>query len=208
MVHTAQWLSRGGRSSRPTANFFLGVIHFFSTHTQYIAFDFLTMSSSFRKLPPEVARELRRHVSPRPLPKTGQNQAAGMAEEQKKRLQWVLAGCVAFTATAASFPLISTWWISNLNAKDDALTPAQVRRGAFNNSGTKDVGRDTNWDFAKGEYKKDAGYYAIFKEEQKKKLPGEFHAVHPDKMKDHEKNIEAFAKGQRRINGDEPRSRS
>ena len=167
----------------------------------------MTGSSVFRKLPPEVARELRRHVSPRPLPKAVQK-PTGMQEEQKKRLQWVLAGCVALTATAASFPLISTWWISNLNAKEESLTAAQVRRGAFNNSGTKDVGRDPNWDFAKGEYKKDAGYFAIFNEEQKKKLPGEFHAVHPDKIKDHEKNIEAFAKGQRRINGDEPRRRS
>lgn len=71
-------------------------------------------SSVLKKLPPEVARELRRHVSPRPLPKPGQKP---VVEEERKGMSKVLAGCIALTATAASFPLLATWWIGNLNEK-------------------------------------------------------------------------------------------
>jgi hypothetical protein len=53
-------------------------------------------------------------------------------------------------------------WVGRLNDKDEALTAAQIRRGAFNNSGSRDVGRDPNWDFSKGLYKKDADYEAMF----------------------------------------------
>lgn len=106
-----------------------------------------------------------------------------------------MGGCVAIVATASSFPLVATWWVK-LNDKDEPLTAAQNRRGAFNNSGSKDVGRDPNWDFAKGQYKKDAGYYAIFQEE--KKLPGPFLAMADEKLEKHQKKIEAFAKGEAR----------
>jgi hypothetical protein len=117
--------------------------------------------SALKKLPPEVARELRRHVSPRPL-KT-QQAAKELAEQQRKKSSgWVLAGCVAFTGTAFAIPFAAQQWIGNLNARDGPLTHAQIRRGAFLNSGSTDAGKDPAWDFRKGEYKKDDNYWAIF----------------------------------------------
>jgi hypothetical protein len=153
--------------------------------------------SVFRKLPPDVARELRRHVSPRPLPKPGQKNPE--VEQKRKGMSKVLAGCIALTTTAASFPLVASWWITNLNAKEDPLTAPQVRRGAFTNSGSRDVGIDTNWDFNSGQYKKDTGYVAISEEGKKKPLPAEFLAMPAGQLTEkHEKEIEAFAKGGRK----------
>jgi hypothetical protein len=105
-------------------------------------------------------------------------------------------------STAASFPLVATWWIT-LNEKDAPLTAAQVRRGAFNNSGTRDIGKDPNWNFQTGEYKKDAGYYAMFQEEHNnnKRMPGEFLAMPSESMQKHQQKIEDFAKGKARNNG-------
>jgi hypothetical protein len=89
---------------------------------------------------------------------------------------------------------VATWWIQ-LNEKDAPLTAAQVRRGAFNNSGSRDVGKDPNWDFQIGEYKKDSGYYAMFEEEKNKRMPGEFLAMPSDKLNKHQQGLEDFAKG-------------
>ena len=147
-------------------------------------------SSVFKKLPPEVVRELKRHVSPKPLPKPGQK----ATEPDRKGMGKVLAGCVALTATAASFPLLATWWIGNLNERDDPLTAPQVRRGAFQNSGTRDIGKDPNWDFRTGQYKHPSGYQAMLEEEKNQRLSAEFHAMPSDTYKRHEKEIEDFAK--------------
>lgn len=124
---------------------------------------------SLSKLPPEVARELRRHVSPRPLSQQRAKAAAAAAANQQNDNQgrsnntrWVLAGCVAFTGAAFSIPFFAQKWIGNLNSREDPLTPAQIRRGAFLNSGSKDMGKDPQWDFVRGQYKKDDNYWAIF----------------------------------------------
>jgi hypothetical protein len=61
-------------------------------------------------------------------------------------------------------------WIRPLSERDDALTGSQIRRGAFNNSGSRDVGKDPYWDFRNGRRKKkgedgvvdDGGYVALF----------------------------------------------
>jgi hypothetical protein len=102
----------------------------------------LTMAS--RKIPEHVARELRRHVV---KPSSSSN--------NNNKKAYVLLGCVTFTAMAAALPYYATRWIGNLNARDDPLTAAQVRRGAYTNSGTRDVGRDPQWDFKSGTYKRD-----------------------------------------------------
>ena len=119
----------------------------------------------------------------------------------------MLAGTVLLTATAASFPLLSHWWVGHLTAKDAALSAAQVRRGAFMNSGTKDMGRDPQWDFEKGMHKQkileNSGYAAIAeaeKKEQEQHLPGVAQAMDPTKMAKYEKDLEAFAKGKKRPN--------
>jgi hypothetical protein len=43
-----------------------------------------------------------------------------------------------------------------------ALTHAQIRRGAFNNSGSRDVGKDPYWDFKTGTRIKDKSYEELF----------------------------------------------
>lgn len=97
-----------------------------------------------RKIPQHVARELKRHVQ----------KPSGNNSNNKKA--YALLGCVTFTAFAAAMPYLATKWTGNLNAKDNPLTAAQTRRGAFNNSGTRDVGKDPNWDFERGTYKRTA----------------------------------------------------
>ena len=135
------------------------------------------MGSPLNKLPPEVARELLRHVSPRPLKKgitaaTGNdpNAAARLLLQQQQQHQqnkrpgmgWILGGCIIFTGATFSLPYILQQWIGNLNERDGTLTRSQIRRGAFNNSGSTDAGKDPQWDFHKGQYKKDDNYWAIF----------------------------------------------
>ena len=126
---------------------------------------------ALRKLPPDVARELLRHVSPRPLKKMAQqphHAAEALKRQQSQKSSsssgsgMVLAGCVIFTAGAFSVPFVLHRWIGNLNARDEPLTHAQIRRGAFLNSGSTDAGRDPQWDFRKGEYRKDENYWALF----------------------------------------------
>jgi hypothetical protein len=164
------------------------------------------MSQSLRNLPPSVARELRRHVSPKPLAKPEDHLNENLKKQRNAdgRLPYILGGAVLLTATAASFPLIASWWIGNLNERESALTAPQVRRGAFLNSGSRDVGRDPEWDFQKGQHKSKAqsGYGAAeaeMEQEQKpSKLHRQAHVMGPGKMAKYEKDLEAFAKGERR----------
>jgi hypothetical protein len=125
--------------------------------------------------PPAVRRELLRHVTVRTTTtaqqaQTQQNQqqqhtARSASSNNRPSMKYVLAGCIALTATAASFPLVATWWIqvaneSKMHSKPGGLTAAQNRRGVFMNSGSKDVGADPDWDFQRGVYTKPTGYAA------------------------------------------------
>ena len=105
-------------------------------------------------------------MSPRPLkPLTDTQRAAQQLAEQQQPSRssaGVLVGCVIFTGAAFSIPFIAQQWIGNLNARDEALTHAQIRRGAFMNSGSTDAGKDPQWDFRKGQYRKDDNHWAIF----------------------------------------------
>ena len=82
----------------------------------------------------------------------------------------VLAGCLALTATMTVVPYAFINWIRPLSERDDALTGSQIRRGAFNNSGSRDVGKDPYWDFSRGRRKRkgedgvedDGGYVDLF----------------------------------------------
>ena len=78
--------------------------------------------------------------------------------------------------------------------QDDPLTAPQVRRGAFQNSGTKDIGKDPNWDFRTGTYKKPSGYQAIADEEKATRLSPEFQGMADETYKKHQQEIEDFAK--------------
>jgi hypothetical protein len=105
------------------------------------------LANSLRNLPPEVRRELLRHVKP---PRARTTEAA----TKKKSSTKILLGCAAFVGCAASLPYWATQTIGNLTEREDALTAAQVRRGAFMNSGTKDAGKDPNWKSGRYTYSK------------------------------------------------------
>ena len=93
-----------------------------------------------RKIPPHIARELARHVkSSKPTSAIISNN--GKTGENREKQYKTLLGCFAFIGVTASMPLVAMEWIGPLNEKDGALTGGQIRRGAFNNSGSRDVGR-------------------------------------------------------------------
>ena len=73
-------------------------------------------------------------------------------------LNQTLGASISLFVVASSFPLLAWWWIENLNERDDALTAAQTRRGAFMNSGSRDIGRDPDWDFDEHHHKHYKGY--------------------------------------------------
>eukprot|EP00584_Thalassiosira_punctigera_P007699 CAMPEP_0172531402 /NCGR_PEP_ID=MMETSP1067-20121228/4834_1 /TAXON_ID=265564 ORGANISM="Thalassiosira punctigera, Strain Tpunct2005C2" /NCGR_SAMPLE_ID=MMETSP1067 /ASSEMBLY_ACC=CAM_ASM_000444 /LENGTH=154 /DNA_ID=CAMNT_0013315781 /DNA_START=82 /DNA_END=546 /DNA_ORIENTATION=- len=129
------------------------------------------------KIPPHVARELRRHVAKRGAPTAGSSSSGGPSPSSSATSDFsfsrpkVLAGCFALTATMTIVPYVFVNWIQPLSDRDGALTKSQIRRGAFNNSGSTDAGKDPYWDFKRGRRKKvgedgcedDGGYDDLFK---------------------------------------------
>jgi hypothetical protein len=128
----------------------------------------------------------------------------------------VFIGCATLTALAGLTPLLLYYWIKPLNESDVPLTAPQIRRGAFLNSGSKDVGKDVDWDFPTGTHKLRAGYGNINSSSSSStntehgeenataastnSLPAEFLAMAPNELKKVEDKIEAFAKGRGRNN--------
>ena len=94
------------------------------------------------KIPPHVARELRRHVG-RGHKQSAPSGPSGEVPESESFLRnpKVLAGCLALTGGMMSIPYFFVNWIQPLGERDGALTGSQIRRGAFNNSGSKDAGK-------------------------------------------------------------------
>lgn len=142
-----------------------------------------------KNLPPHVRRELLRHVSRdndggatttrTPTMKNGVG--GGMMNEQQERqaamnawqrmiksrqsgVRRTLWGTILFVGCTSSLPIMAWLWIGNLTQKENALTPAQVRRGAFLNTGSRDVGKDPDWDFQKGQHKYEKGYGELTEE--------------------------------------------
>ena len=110
------------------------------------------MASKLKSLPPDVRRELLRHVKPLASnSNVGPNQA-GSSSSSKKSYWPLVTACTAFIGFGCSLPYWATQTIGNLTEREDSLTAAQVRRGAFLNSGTRDAGRDPNWDWKSGKY--------------------------------------------------------
>ena len=75
-------------------------------------------------------------------------------------------GCTVFVGAAASLPYWATQSIGNLTDRDDPLTAAQVRRGAFLNSGSRDAGKDPNWDWKHGTYVYPKGFAEHLKQQR------------------------------------------
>lgn len=122
------------------------------------------MASKLKNLPPEVRRELLRHVKPRKGA-----QSSKRNKEDGKTFWPLVLGCTTFIGFGASLPYWATQTIGNLTERDEALTAAQVRRGAFMNSGTQDAGKDPNWDWKNGTYVYPKG----FAEHLKRQNPNE-----------------------------------
>lgn len=125
------------------------------------------MASKLKNLPPDVRRELLRHVKPRA---TANGNTASSSSSSSSKSYWPLVtACTAFVGFGASLPYWATQTIGNLTDRDEALTAAQVRRGAFLNSGTHDAGKDPNWDWKNGRYVYPPG----FAEHLKRQNPNE-----------------------------------
>ena len=130
------------------------------------------------KIPPHVARELRRHVQ-KQRPSSSSSSTTNNNTSSSSKFAYfsqpkVLAGCLALTATMTIVPYAFINWIRPLTDREGALTGSQIRRGAFNNSGSKDVGIDPYWDFNRGRRKKkgedgcedDGGYEDLFQRDK------------------------------------------
>mmetsp|Transcript_17467 Transcript_17467/g.24662 ORF Transcript_17467/g.24662 Transcript_17467/m.24662 type:complete len:150 (+) Transcript_17467:98-547(+) len=138
-----------------------------------------------KNIPPYIAKELQRHVKPSAGNKVIGNsekiKAAAAKQFRKEQNDGgnmkTLFGCVSFVAATASLPFLCMQWIGPLNEKDAALTHAQIRRGAFNNSGSRDVGKDPMWDFKTGTRIKDKSYVELFNKDNPNEID------HGDKYK-------------------------
>uniref|UniRef100_A0A6U0SVR4 Uncharacterized protein n=1 Tax=Eucampia antarctica TaxID=49252 RepID=A0A6U0SVR4_9STRA len=111
------------------------------------------------KIPPHIARELRRHIGRSTNSNPLQKNISNAGERSKIP---ILIGCTIFTCITFSVPFIATHWIGSLNERDEALNPSSTRRGAFNNSGSRDAGKDPMWDFKTGTRIKDKDYVDLF----------------------------------------------
>jgi hypothetical protein len=117
------------------------------------------------KIPPHIARELQRHVGKARVAAPKATSAASSSAGSNK----VLIGCLSFLGFSISIPFLAMEWVGgSLTDKEDALTAAQVRRGAFLNSGSRDAGRDPNWE--RGQYKKNKELQEMFAKDNPKKL--------------------------------------
>lgn len=59
-------------------------------------------------------------------------------------------GCGLFTLAAASLPYFMTRSVKPMHTRDESLNSAQIRRGPYLNSGSRDVGIDPKWNFQTG----------------------------------------------------------
>lgn len=128
------------------------------------------MAHKLKNLPPDVARELLRHVQPNPrLAKNAKKMnSSNNGSNKMSGSTKVLIGCTAFVAFAGSLPYWATQTISNLSDREEALSAAQIRRGAFMNSGSKDAGKDPNWDWKNGRYVYPKGFAEHLKKQNPK----------------------------------------
>mmetsp|Transcript_20134 Transcript_20134/g.36325 ORF Transcript_20134/g.36325 Transcript_20134/m.36325 type:complete len:88 (-) Transcript_20134:76-339(-) len=75
--------------------------------------------------------------------------AAAMAQ-RNKTTGLIVGGCVVMVALVPV--AIRQLQTDRMIDSDDPLTGSQVQRGPFLNTGSKDVGRDPEWDLKQGKY--------------------------------------------------------
>ena len=125
----------------------------------------LSSSSSPNQPPPlspRAAAELRRHVAAGGG-RSSRGGGGGGGKGGGGGPARTLAACFALTAAAGSIPYFVLRTFPSLNDRDESLTHAQVRRGAFMNSGSRDAGRDPMWDFRTGQRVQDEAYVELFR---------------------------------------------
>lgn len=117
-----------------------------------------------------MAAELRRHVAATKKHASSKGEKSGGSSQDGSGGGWskgtTLAACCAFSAAAGSIPYLVMKHFKPLNEREEALTHAQIRRGAFMNSGSRDVGKDPMWDFKTGTRIKDKGYVELFEKDE------------------------------------------
>ena len=65
-----------------------------------------------------------------------------------------LAGMLSIIGVMGMLPMWIKWKIAEpLSSADKSLTGSQIQRGQFMNTGSKDVGRDPDWDAKHAIYK-------------------------------------------------------
>ena len=89
----------------------------------------------------------------------GGSSAGGPRGPPKPRNLPLVLGLVTFTSIMAAVPLLLQRRHSRLNGgqalvtTERGLAPAEVRRGPYINSGSRDVGMGPDWDMRTGKYK-------------------------------------------------------
>jgi hypothetical protein len=140
------------------------------------------------KVPPHVAKELRRHLAKQQGPSIN---GGSDGSSSSRGGGPALLAALALTATMTIVPYFFMNWIRPLSERDDALTGSQIRRGAFNNSGSKDVGKDPYWNFKKGRrvrlgedgVEDDGGYEELFSRENPEVINREVELAAADKSR-------------------------
>lgn len=121
------------------------------------------------KIPPHIAREMRRHIGKAKAPAPTAAATQGGAPSGGSGSNKVLIGCLGFLGFSISIPFLAMEWVGgSLTDKEENLTAAQVRRGAFLNSGSRDAGKDPDWE--RGQYKKNKENQKMFAKDNPDKL--------------------------------------
>ncbi len=71
------------------------------------------------KIPPHIARELRRHVLKTPKSRSGHQSSSKSSSTEGNGAIRTFLGCTAFIGVMASIPFVAMQWIGPLNERDE-----------------------------------------------------------------------------------------
>ncbi|TYZ65985.1 hypothetical protein PybrP1_005569 [[Pythium] brassicae (nom. inval.)] len=93
-------------------------------------------------------RQAKATAAATPTASSSASSTSSHAPKTKGGTTGVAAFAVAVGAAFFSLPFVAHWTkAENFTRKEDALNAAQIRRGAYLNSGSRDAGVDKDWDF-------------------------------------------------------------
>ncbi len=76
------------------------------------------MTGGASKIPPHIARELRRHIKPKAGAARQSNASSSSTSSSNNGKLYTFLGCTAFIGVTASFPYFGMAWIGPLNERD------------------------------------------------------------------------------------------